>query len=192
MTAVGQRSSGVKRPPATTLTGLPPNALLWSGSSHRSYGLFRAEKMLNDDYKEMLQLLKNNEVRFLVVGAYAMGAYGYPRATGDMDIWITASGENSQRVFRALKEFGAPLTQIDETTFVARDIIFQIGVAPRRIDIITSIDGVDFEQAWQRRVDVEIDGLSVPFISKPDLIKNKESTGRDKDLLDVKYLKSVD
>jgi len=148
--------------------------------------------MLNDDYKEMLQLLKNNEVRFLVVGAYAMGAYGYPRATGDMDIWIMASGENSQRVFRALKEFGAPLAQIDETTFAARDIIFQIGVAPRRIDIITSIDGVDFEQAWQRRVDVEIDGLSVPFISKPDLIKNKESTGRDKDLLDVKYLKSVD
>jgi len=148
--------------------------------------------MLNDDYKEMLQLLKNNEVRFLVVGAYAMGAYGYPRATGDMDIWITASGENSQRVFRALKEFGAPLAQIDETTFVARDIIFQIGVAPRRIDIITSIDGVDFEQAWQRRVEVDIDGLSVPFISKPDLIKNKESTGRDKDLLDVKYLKSVD
>ena len=148
--------------------------------------------MLNDDYKEMLQLLKNNEVRFLVVGAYAMGAYGYPRATGDMDIWIMASGENSQRVFRALKEFGAPLAQIDETTFVARDIIFQIGVAPRRIDIITSIDGVDFEQAWQRRVEVDIDGLSVPFISKPDLIKNKESTGRDKDLLDVKYLKSID
>ncbi|MBE3144624.1 MAG: hypothetical protein IMZ61_11970 [Planctomycetes bacterium] len=148
--------------------------------------------MLNDDYKEMLQLLKSNEVRFLVVGAYAMGAYGYPRATGDMDIWIMASGENSQRVFHALKEFGAPLAQIDETTFAARDIIFQIGVAPRRIDIITSIDGVDFEQAWQRRVDVEIDGLSVPFISKPDLIKNKESTGRDKDLLDVKYLKSAD
>ena len=148
--------------------------------------------MLNDDYKEMLQLLKSSEVRFLVVGAYAMGAYGYPRATGDMDIWILASGENSQKVFRALKEFGAPLAQINETTFTAGDIIFQIGVAPRRIDIITSIDGVEFEQAWRRRVEVDIDGLKVPFISKPDLIKNKESTGRDKDLLDVKYLKSTD
>jgi hypothetical protein len=148
--------------------------------------------MLNDDYKEMLQLLKSNDVRFLVVGAYAMGAYGYPRATGDMDIWILASEPNSQKVFRALKEFGAPLAQLNEGTFTAGDIIFQIGVAPRRIDIITSIDGVEFEQAWQRRVEVDIDGLNVPFISKTDLIKNKESTGRDKDLLDAKYLKSTD
>jgi hypothetical protein len=137
----------------------------------------------------MLQLLKSNEVRFLVVGAYAMGVYGYPRATGDMDIWILASGENSQRVFKALKEFGAPLAQINETTFAGRNIIFQIGVAPRRIDIITSIDGVEFDQAWQHRVETDIDGLKIPFISKPDLIKNKESTGRDKDTLDAKILK---
>jgi hypothetical protein len=148
--------------------------------------------MLNEDYKEMLQLLKSNEVRFLVVGAYAMGAYGYPRATGDMDVWILASGENSQKVFRALKEFGAPLAQINEATFSDGDIIFQIGVAPRRIDIITSIDGVEFEQAWQRRTEVNIDGLNVPFISKPDLIKNKESTGRDKDVLDARNLRALE
>jgi hypothetical protein len=148
--------------------------------------------MLNDDYKEMLQLLKSNEARFLVVGAYAMGAYGYPRATGDMDIWIMASGANSQKVFKALKEFGAPLTEINEAAFAARDIIFQIGVAPRRIDIITSIDGVDFDQAWQRRVEIDIDGLNVPFISKPDLLKNKESTGRDKDILDAKILRQTE
>lgn len=145
--------------------------------------------MFNNDYKEMLQLLKSNEVRFLVVGAYAMGVYGYPRATGDMDIWILASGENSQKVLNALKDFGAPLAEIDETTFTGRNIVFQIGVAPRRIDIITSIDGVEFEQAWQRRVETDIDGLKVPFISKPDLIKNKESTGRDKDILDAKILR---
>jgi hypothetical protein len=148
--------------------------------------------MLNEDYKEMLQLLKSNEARFLIVGAYAMGAYGYPRATGDMDIWIMSSGENSQKVFRALKEFGAPLAQINEVTFASRDIIFQIGVAPRRIDIITSIDGVEFDEAWQRRVEVDVDGLIVPFISKPDLIRNKESTGRDKDLLDARNLKATD
>ncbi len=147
--------------------------------------------MLNNDYKEILQLLKSNEVRFLVVGAYAMGAYGYPRATGDMDVWIMASGENSRRVFIALKEFGAPLEQINETTFAGRNIIFQIGVAPRRIDIITSIDGVDFEQAWQNKVEIDVDGLNVPFISKPDLIKNKESTGRPKDILDAKILKET-
>lgn len=148
--------------------------------------------MLNDDYKEMLQLLKSNEVRFLVVGAYAMGAYGYPRATGDMDIWILASGENSQKVFKALKEFGAPLSQINEAAFTSCDVIFQIGVAPRRIDIITSIDGVEFDQAWKHRVEIDIDGLNVPFISKPDLIKNKESTGREKDVLDAKILRSTD
>jgi len=147
--------------------------------------------MLNDDYKEMLQLLKSNEARFLVVGAYAMAAYGYPRATGDMGIWIWASGENSRKVFRALKEFGAPMAQIDEATFSAGNVISQIGVAPRRIDIITSIDGVEFGQAWERRVEVDIDGLKVPFISKADLIKNKESTGRDKDIIDVRYLKST-
>jgi hypothetical protein len=148
--------------------------------------------MLNNDYKEMLQLLKRNEVQFLVVGAYAMGVYGYPRATGDMDIWIMSSGENSRKVFDALKEFGAPLSQINETTFAGRDIIFQIGVAPRRIDIITTIDGLEFEQAWQHRVEIDIDGLNVPFISKPDLIKNKESTGRDKDILDAKILRQTE
>ncbi len=148
--------------------------------------------MLNEDYKEMLQLLKSNEVKFLVVGAYAMGAYGYPRATGDMDIWIMASGENSRKVFHVLKEFGAPLAEINEDTFITKDIIFQIGVAPRRIDIITSIDGVEFEQAWQRKVEVDIDGLSVPFISKSDLIKNKDSTGRDKDRLDARNLRATD
>jgi len=147
--------------------------------------------MLNNDYKEMLQLLKGNEVRFLVVGAYAMGAYGYPRATGDIDIWILTSGENSKKVFRALNEFGAPLAQVNETAFAERDIIFQIGVAPRRIDIITSIDGVEFEKAWQNRIEVDIDGLNIPFISKQDLIKNKESTGRDKDILDAKILRQT-
>jgi len=163
----------------------------WFGSLLRNCGLLAEEPMLNDDYKEMLQLLKSNDVKFLVVGAYAMGAYGYPRATGDMDIWIMASGENSQKVFNALREFGAPLVQINEAAFASRDIIFQIGVAPRRIDIITSIDGVEFEQAWQHKVEIDIDGLNVPFISKSDLIKNKESTGRDKDVLDAKILRQT-
>ena len=145
--------------------------------------------MLNDDYKEMLQLLRKNKVRFLVVGAYAMGAYGYPRATGDMDIWILASGENARRVFNTLIEFGAPLAQVDETTFAGGDIVFQIGVAPWRIDIITAIDGIEFEEAWEHRTEIALDGLTVPVISKADLIKNKESTGREKDALDAKILR---
>jgi len=138
----------------------------------------------------MLQLLKSNDVKFLIVGAYALGVYGYPRATGDIDIWVLASSENSQKIYKALKEFGAPLHQIGESTFVQQSIIFQIGVAPRRIDIITGIDGVEFADAYEHRQEIEVDGMLVSFISKADLIKNKMSTGRDKDRLDAKQLEN--
>ena len=131
--------------------------------------------MLNEDYKEMLQILLKNRVDFLVVGAYAMGVHGYPRATGDLDLWIAASSENSAHVYESLKEFGAPLAELDKDTFCEEGIVFQIGVAPRRIDIITKIDGVDFENAYQSKINVEIEGISIPFISKDDLIKNKGS-----------------
>src|SRR3990167_3885355 len=103
--------------------------------------------MLNEDYKEILQILLNNKVGFLIVGAYAMGAYGYPRATGDFDIWVEASTKNSKKIYKSLSEFGAPLSDITEKTFAEEGIFFQIGVAPRRIDIITHIDGVIFKEA---------------------------------------------
>jgi len=144
--------------------------------------------MLNEDYKEMLQTLLNNKVKFLIVGAYAMGAYGYPRATGDFDIWVDSSRDNSKRIYTSLSEFAAPVYDISENTFTETGIVFQIGVAPRRIDIITHIDGVKFQDAYNSRETVEIDGLSIPFISKEDLIKNKQSTGREKDKLDAEYL----
>ncbi|MCK4909642.1 MAG: nucleotidyltransferase [Planctomycetes bacterium] len=145
--------------------------------------------MLNEDYKEMLQRLLNNKVKFLVVGAYAMGAYGYPRATGDIDVWVETSPENSEKIYRSLSEFNAPLSEATIKTFCEKGIIFQIGVPPRRIDIITGIDGVDFKQAYQARQNIEIEGIEIPFLSKEDLIKNKESTGRDKDKLDAKNLR---
>ena len=145
--------------------------------------------MLNEDYKEMLQILLDNEVKFLIVGAYAMGAYGYPRATGDFDIWVEASPENSKKIYKSLSEFGVPMSDITEDTFTEKGIIFQIGVAPRRIDIITHIDGVIFQEAYKSRVNIEIENLSIPFISKENLIKNKQSTGREKDKLDADYLK---
>ena len=145
--------------------------------------------MLNKDYKEMLQILLNNEVRFLIVGAYAMGAYGYPRATGDFDIWVEASMENSKKIYRSISEFGALVSDIAENTFTEKGIIFQIGVAPRRIDIITHIDGVTFQEAHKSRENIEIENLNLPFISKENLIKNKQSTGREKDKLDADYLK---
>jgi len=144
--------------------------------------------MLNSDYKDMLQVLLDNGVKFLLVGAYAMGVHGYPRATGDIDIWVETSAENSERVYRSMAAFGAPLHEIDETTFATPGIVFQIGVAPRRIDIITAISGVEFDDAYQQRQIVEIEDLSIPILSLDDLIKNKRATGRDKDRLDADQL----
>ena len=144
--------------------------------------------MLNDGYREMLQILLGNEVRFLIIGAYALGAYGYPRATGDFDIWVEPEAGNSQRILSSLADFGAMLSGISETTFTEEGIVYQIGIAPRRIDIITSIDGVDFTQAYANKEWIEVEGLKIPFISKKDLIKNKRSTGRIKDSLDADQL----
>jgi hypothetical protein len=144
--------------------------------------------MLNEDYREILQNLLKNKVDFLVVGAYAMAVYGYPRATGDFDIWVESSKENSFRIYKSLKEFGAPLKEIAENTFVKKGIVFQIGVAPRRIDILTSIDGVEFKKAYNDREMVNLEDLKIPFISKENLIKNKKSTNREKDRLDAKQL----
>lgn len=145
--------------------------------------------MLNEDYKEILQILLNNKAKFLIVGAYAMGAHGYPRATGDFDIWVETSPENSKKIYKSLSEFGAPVSDITENTFTENKIIFQIGVTPRRIDIITHIDGVIFEEAYETKESIEIEGLQVPFLSKENLIKNKQSTDREKDKLDADYLK---
>jgi len=144
--------------------------------------------MLNEDYKDMLQTLLDNEVKFLIVGAYALAAYGYPRATGDFDIWIEASAENSKKILSSLTSFGAPTLGLTGKTFMEKGIVFQIGIAPRRIDLITHIDGVDFSDAYPSRKTIIIEGLNLPFISKENLIQNKKSTGRDKDLVDVKHL----
>jgi hypothetical protein len=145
--------------------------------------------MLNKDYKEILQILLKNKVKFLVVGAYAMGAYGYPRSTGDIDIWVENSLANSKIIYKSLSEFGAPVSNINKKTFTERNIIFQIGIAPRRIDIITHIDGVNFTKAFKSKKYIFIERLKIPFLSKKDLIKNKKSTGREKDVIDLNYLK---
>ena len=138
----------------------------------------------------MLRALLDNKVKFLLVGAYAMGAHGYPRATGDIDIWVEPSVDNSRRVYRSLVTFGAPLHEIDEATFTKSGIVFQIGVAPRRIDIITAISGVMFDQAYQNCQIIEIEELPIPILSRSDLIKNKRATGREKDRLDADRLES--
>jgi len=144
--------------------------------------------MLNRDYKEMLQFLLEEKVDFILVGAYALAAHGYPRATGDIDIWIKAGKDNSSKVYKALKRFGVPLQQIKANDFAVEGIIFQIGVAPRRIDIITQVTGVSFEEADKDKIIVEIEDLKLPVISLDNLIKNKNATGREKDRLDAQFL----
>ncbi|MBN1361664.1 MAG: nucleotidyltransferase [Sedimentisphaerales bacterium] len=144
--------------------------------------------MLNEDYRDMLRALSDHEVRFLLVGAYAMAAHGYPRATGDIDIWVEPTAENSRRVYRALAAFGAPVRELDETAFAQKGTVFQIGVEPRRIDIISAVSGVEFEQAYPQRRTVDLEGLVIPVVSFNDLVKNKRATGRDKDRIDVKRL----
>jgi len=144
--------------------------------------------MLNEDYKEMLQLLLEEQVDFMIVGAYALGTHGYPRATGDIDIWVKPDIINSKKLYSALLRFGAPLGQIQIDEFSIEGVIFQIGVIPRRIDIITKIDGITYEEADEDKIIVEIEDLKIPVISLEKLIRNKIATGREKDQLDIKTL----
>ena len=121
--------------------------------------------MLNEDYKEMLQNLLDQKVEFLVVGAYALAAHGFPRATGDIDIWIKPDQKNSKKVYKALARFGAPINEIREDEFSQPGLIFQIGVVPRRIDIITESDAVEFDEADSDKIFVDIDDLQIPVLS---------------------------
>ncbi|MBP7585664.1 MAG: nucleotidyltransferase [Spirochaetes bacterium] len=145
--------------------------------------------MLNDDYRDMLQILSEEGVDFIIVGAYALAAHGYPRATGDIDIWVKPDADNAGKVLSSLKRFGSPLHSVTPGDFTVKGTIFQIGVVPCRIDIITAITGVEFEEARRDCLRVEIDGLTVPVLSIDKIIINKEATGREKDALDAKYLR---
>lgn len=147
--------------------------------------------MLNQDYKDILQSLQNHDVEHILVGAYALAAHGYPRSTLDIDIWVNPTESNSLKLFQALSEFGAPLHEINENTFSEKGIVFQIGVAPCRIDFITQISGdIDFEPALARAGTAEMEGLLVRALSVEDLIRNKEAIGRPKDKEDAQRLRN--
>lgn len=147
--------------------------------------------MLNEDYRDILQALSAEQAKFLLVGAYALAAHGYPRATLDIDIWVMPSPENAAAVLRALQRFGAPLQLVTREDFMRDDTVFQLGVAPRRIDLITGASGLKFEDADARAVTVEIEGLQIRVLSLADLIVNKRASGRTKDLADVEALESL-
>ncbi len=143
---------------------------------------------VNPDFKELLAEFNAQTVEYLVVGAHALAAHGHVRATKDLDVWVRPSPENASRVLRALAEFGAPLHDLSEQDLTQAGIVFQIGVAPVRIDVITAIDGVEFEAAWTSRVEVSLGDITVPVLSREHLIANKRAAGRLQDLADVEWL----
>ena len=141
-------------------------------------------------YSELLRILNECEVEYLIVGGYAVMKYTEPRYTKDLDVWVRNSPGNSTRLYHALAKFGAPLRHdgVTPDTFTKDAVVYQIGVVPVRIDISTHIDGVTFDTAWANRVQGSIFGVPVHFISLSDLITNKQSTGRSTDLEHVKHL----
>lgn len=143
---------------------------------------------MNQDFLDLLGALLRAEVRFLIVGAYAFALHARPRATGDIDIWVEPSADNAARVMSALREFGAPLHQVTEQDFTQPEVVFQIGVAPRRIDILTSLTGLTFAEAWADHVEHALGPLRVPFLGRESLVRNKRATGRPQDLADLTYL----
>lgn len=147
---------------------------------------------MNPDFVEMLRALSDADADFMVIGAHAVAVYARPRATGDLDIWVRPTPRNAERVWAALAVFGAPLDRLSVEDLSTDDVVFQIGVAPSRIDILTTIGGVEFADAWDRRTEVELGDLSVPVIGRDDLITSKRAVGRKRDLADIAELERSD
>ena len=143
---------------------------------------------LPQDFKELLQLLNSKKIEYLVIGGYAVALYGYPRATGDIDIWIAISKTNARKTVEALREFGFDIPELREELFLEKDKNIRMGNPPLRIEIITSIDGVEFAECYKNKNTVTIDNIEIDFISLKDLKKNKKASGRYQDLADLENL----
>lgn len=147
---------------------------------------------VSSDFKDLLRLFADYQVEYLVIGGYAVIKYTEPRYTKDLDLWIRTGAENARAVYQALSDFGAPLEGLTADDFAHEGYVYQMGVAPVRVDILMSITGLDFDEAWHRRIKVNFDGISTWFISRGDLIASKAALGRPQDLIDVELLKQVE
>ncbi len=147
-----------------------------------------AQIELHPDFKDFLRLLNSHDVKYLVVGGYAVGYYGYPRPTGDIDIWIAVNEENAEKMAEALRDFGMSEKEAIKDLFIEEDKIIRIGFPPIQIKVITGASGLDFEKCYLRREVIEIDEILVNFISLEDLKVNKKASGRFKDLEDLNHL----
>ncbi len=146
------------------------------------------ELVLPQDFKEFLNMLKIKNIDYLLIGGYAVGYHGYPRATNDMDIWIAIDPKTAEKMVQALKEFGFDTPELTTELFLKKNNIVRMGIAPMRIEILNSISGVDFNECFQQRVIDEIDGIEVNIINLKQLKINKQASGRHKDLDDVENL----
>ncbi len=145
---------------------------------------------VNPDFRDLFAALNGEGAEFLVVGAHALAVHGAPRFTKDLDVWVRPTEENSKKVLQALNTFGAPLENLSARDLHTPDVMFQIGIAPNRIDLLTSIDGVDFDSCWEHRLEHHYGDQPVWIIGKAELIRNKEATGRPQDLVDVTSLRN--
>jgi len=143
---------------------------------------------VNRNFVEMLSALFDAGADYLIVGAYALAAHGCPRATDDLDIWVQASRANAPRVRQAIENFGMPVDQITVDELASSGLVLQFGFAPQRIDVMTSVSGVTFDEAWPRRIYVDIEGRQHPVIGKEEFIRNKRAVGRPQDLVDADVL----
>ncbi|MCK5428238.1 MAG: hypothetical protein KAI94_02140 [Anaerolineales bacterium] len=144
--------------------------------------------MLNQDFKEFIRLLNDNQVRYLVVGGYAVALHGYPRYTKDIDLWVEIAPENSSKIIHALDQFGFGSLGLKMEDFLELDTIIQLGYPPNRIDLMTTLSGIDFETCYEAKIQVEIDEIIVNFIDLENLKKNKKASGRNQDLADLENL----
>ena len=143
---------------------------------------------VNSDFNDLLRIFNANRVKYLVIGGYALIQYTEPRFTKDLDLLIGTDIRNASAEFKALREFGAPLSGLTENDFAEEGYFYQMGVPPVRIDVFMGIPGIEFEAAWERRMETDISGLIVPYISREDLITAKLASGRPQDLIDVQNL----
>ena len=143
---------------------------------------------LPQDFKEFIQLLNDHEVKYLLVGGYAVGYHGFPRATVDMDIWVAINPKNAQKIVAVLEEFGFNFPELNADLFLERDKIVRMGVPPMRLEILTTVSGIEFEICYRNRIIAELDGVQIDMIGLDDLKRNKLAAGRHKDLSDLENL----
>ena len=144
--------------------------------------------VLNPDFREFIQSLNDNGVRYLVIGGYAVALHGYPRYTKDMDVWVEMTPENAKKLIKALDQFGFASLELKAEDFLVPDQIIQLGYPPRRIDVLTTLPGIEFSECFPAHVTADVEGVPVNFIDLDNLKKNKRATGRYQDLADLENL----